>query len=420
MRLTLHQVDMAIAALRAVLQLKGPADGVLRNFFRENHKLGVNDRAFIADTVFGVLRHFFSLKYITGTTTPRPLFLAYLVKFRGINLRELMPFITETEIKRLVKIKAVRLESLPSDIRSELPEWLVEKIQAKMPDTDILTLGLSLQQPASLDLRVNTLIANRNDVLTKLIKDGIDAKTTLYSPIGIRLVRKLTIQNHDMFIAGKIEIQDEGSQLLGYLLQPKRGEIVVDFCAGAGGKALMMGALMSSKGRIYAFDVSEKRLNNLKPRLKRSGLSNLFPRWISNENDVRVKRLTGKVDRVLVDAPCSGLGTLRRNPDIKLRQTPQNLEETKRCQEAILTSSAKLLKPGGRLVYATCSFLPEENQEIIENFLAIHTQFTLLNCGELFMQQKIPLDTGMFLQLLPSEHNTDSFFAAALTLAKND
>jgi 16S rRNA (cytosine967-C5)-methyltransferase len=420
MRLTLHQVDMAIAALRAVLQLKGPADGVLRNFFRENHKLGVNDRAFISDTVFGVLRHFFSLKYITGTTTPRPLFLAYLVKFRGINLRELMPFITETEIKRLVKIKAVRLDSLPSDIRSELPEWLVEKIQAKMPDTDILTLGLSLQQPASLDLRVNTLIANRNDVLTKLIKDGIDAKTTLYSPIGIRLVRKLTIQNHDMFIAGKIEIQDEGSQLLGYLLQPKRGEIIVDFCAGAGGKALMMGALMSSKGRIYAFDVSEKRLNNLKPRLKRSGLSNLFPRWISNENDVRVKRLTGKVDRVLVDAPCSGLGTLRRNPDIKLRQTPQNLEETKRCQEAILTSSAKLLKPGGRLVYATCSFLPEENQEIIENFLTTHTQFTLLNCGELFMQQKIPLDTGMFLQLLPSEHNTDSFFAAALTLAKND
>jgi 16S rRNA (cytosine967-C5)-methyltransferase len=420
MRLTLHQVDMAIAALRAVLQLKGPADGVLRNFFRENHKLGVNDRAFIADTVFGVLRHFFSLKYITGTTTPRPLFLAYLVKFRGINLRELMPFITETEIKRLVKIKAVRLDSLPSDIRSELPEWLVEKIQAKMPDTDILTLGLSLQQPASLDLRVNTLIANRNDVLTKLIKDGIDAKTTLYSPIGIRLVRKLTIQNHDMFIAGKIEIQDEGSQLLGYLLQPKRGEIVVDFCAGAGGKALMMGALMSSKGRIYAFDVSEKRLNNLKPRLKRSGLSNLFPRWISNENDVRVKRLTGKVDRVLVDAPCSGLGTLRRNPDIKLRQTPQNIEETKRCQEAILTSSAKLLKPGGRLVYATCSFLPEENQEIIESFLATHTQFTLLNCGELFMQQKIPLDTGMFLQLLPSEHNTDSFFAAALTLARND
>jgi 16S rRNA (cytosine967-C5)-methyltransferase len=420
MRLTLYQVDMAIAALRAVQRLEGSADGVLRNFFRENHKLGVNDRAFVADTVFGVLRHFFSLKYITSTTAPRPLFLAYLVKFRGTNLRELMLFISEAEIKWLVKIKSVRLDLLPSVIRSELPEWLVEKIQAKMPDADILTLGLSFQQPASLDLRVNTLIANRNAVLKKLSEDGIDAKETPYSPVGIRLVRKLTIQNHDMFIAGKIEIQDEGSQLLGYLLQPKRGEIVVDFCAGAGGKTLMMGAMMNSKGRIYAFDVSEKKLNNLKPRLKRSGLSNLFPRWISNENDVRVKRLTGKVDRVLVDAPCSGLGTLRRNPDLRLRQTLQNLKKTIYCQEAILSSSAKLLKPGGRLVYATCSFLPEENQEIIENFLATHTQFTLLNCAELFTQQKIPLDTGMFLQLLPSVHNTDSFFAAALTLARND
>ena len=420
MRLALYQLDMAIAALRAVQQLKGPADGVLRNFFRENNKLGVNDRTFIADTVFGVLRHFFSLKYITGTTIPRLLILAYLAKFRGMNLRELKPFITEAEIKQLIKIKEMELDSLPLTIRTEFPEWLVEKIQAKMLDTNILALGLSFQKQAPLDLRVNTLIANRNDVLTRLSKDGIDASATSYSPIGIRLVRKSTIQSHEMFITGNIEIQDEGSQLLGYLLQPKRGEIVVDFCAGAGGKALMMGALMGSKGRIYAFDVSERRLNRLKPRLKRSGLSNLFPRWINNENDVKVKRLAGKVDRVIVDAPCSGLGTLRRNPDIKLRQTPESIEEAKRGQEAILVSAAKLLKPGGRLVYATCSFLPEENQEIIENFLAAHTKFTLLNCAELFMQQKIPLDTGMFLQLYPDEHNTDSFFAAALMLARND
>ena len=420
MRLALYQLDMAIAALRAVQQLKGPADGVLRNFFRENNKLGVNDRTFIADTVFGVLRHFFSLKYITGTTIPRLLILAYLAKFRGINLRELKPFITEAEIKQLIKIKEMELDSLPLTIRTEFPEWLVEKIQTKMPDTNVLALGLSFQKQAPLDLRVNTLIANRNDVLTRLSKDGIDASATSYSPIGIRLVRKSTIQSHEMFITGNIEIQDEGSQLLGYLLQPKRGEIVVDFCAGAGGKALMMGALMGSKGRIYAFDVSERRLNRLKPRLKRSGLSNLFPRWISNENDIKVKRLAGKVDRVIVDAPCSGLGTLRRNPDIKLRQTPESIEEAKRGQEAILVSAAKLLKPGGRLVYATCSFLPEENQEIIENFLAAHTKFTLLNCAELFMQQKIPLDTGMFLQLYPGEHNTDSFFAAALMLARND
>jgi len=344
MRLALYQLDMAIAALRAVQQLKGPADGVLRNFFRENNKLGVNDRTFIADTVFGVLRHFFSLKYITGTTIPRLLILAYLAKFRGINLRELKPFITEAEIKQLIKIKEMELDSLPLTIRTEFPEWLVEKIQAKMLDTNILALGLSFQKQAPLDLRVNTLIANRNDVLTRLSKDGIDASATSYSPIGIRLVRKSTIQSHEMFITGNIEIQDEGSQLLGYLLQPKRGEIVVDFCAGAGGKALMMGALMGSKGRIYAFDVSERRLNRLKPRLKRSGLSNLFPRWINNENDIKVKRLAGKVDRVIVDAPCSGLGTLRRNPDIKLRQTPESIEEAKRRSRSNSCVSGKITK----------------------------------------------------------------------------
>jgi len=420
MRLTPDQLDMAIAALRAVQRLVRPADGVLKHFFRDNSKLGVNDRAFITETVFGVLRHFFSLEYIVGTTTPRSLLLAYLVKFRGTNLRELMSFVSETEAKRLAGIKAVKLESQSLAIRSELPEWLVEKMRGFMLDTDILAFGFSLQQPASLDLRVNTLIANRDEVLATLSKDGIEAQTTPYSPIGIRLVRKSTINQHDLFLTGKIEIQDEGSQLLGYLLEPKRGDIVVDFCAGAGGKTLMMGALMCSKGRIYAFDISRKRLINLKSRLKRSGLSNLHPRWISNENDIKVKRLTGKIDRVLVDAPCSGLGTLRRNPDLKLRQSPQSIERSKCKQAAILLSSANLVKPGGRLVYATCSFLPEENQEIIEGFLASHTQFTLLNCAELLAQQKIPLDTGKFLQLLPSVHGTDSFFAAALTLVRKD
>ncbi len=303
-----------------------------------------------------------------------------------------MPFVSEAEAKWLVKIKAERLKSQSLAVRSEFPEWLVEKMRGFMLDADILTFGFSLQQPASLDLRVNTLIAKRDEVLATLSKDGIEAQITPYSPIGIRVARNSTISRHDLFFAGKIEVQDEGSQLLGYLLEPKRGDIVVDFCAGAGGKTLMMGALMSSKGRIYAFDVSEKRLNNLKPRLKRSGLSNLYPRWISNENDIKVKRLTGKIDRVLVDAPCSGLGTLRRNPDLKFRQSPQSIERAKCKQAAILSSSASLLKPDGRLVYATCSFLPEENQEIIEGFLTSHTQFTLLNCAEIFAQQKIPLD----------------------------
>jgi len=171
---------------------------------------------------------------------------------------------------------------------------------------------------------------------------------------------------------------------------------------------------MNSQGRIYAFDVSEKRLSKLKPRLKRSGLSNLHPLVIAHENDTKVKRLAGKIDRVLVDAPCSGLGTLRRNPDLKFRQSPQSVAELVAKQTAILNAAARLVKPGGRLVYATCSLLAEENQRIIAAFLAAHPQFNALNCGELLQRQGIAVDCGKEMQLWPHLHRTDGFFAAAL------
>lgn len=418
MRLTLAHLDMATAALRAVLPLKFPADAILRNFFRENPKLGATDRAFCAETIFGILRHRFFLENAAPSTAPRSLLLAYLVKFQGLNVRELAPLVSEAEAKSLAGIKGTSVESQPLSVQAGFPDWLAEKLSEFMAEDEILALGRSLQQSAPLDLRVNTLLADRNDVLALLQKDGIEGSATLYSPIGIRLVGKPAINRHELFLGGKVEVQDEGSQLLGYLLAPKRRDMVVDFCAGAGGKALMLGALMHSQGRIYAFDNSEKRLNNLKPRLKRSGLSNLFPQLIGNENDIRVKRLAGKIDRVLVDAPCSGLGTLRRNPDLKWRQSPQSINELKHKQAAILSSASRLLKPGGRIVYATCSFLPEENQEIVEHFLNDNPHFMLLNCSELLAQQKIPLDTGVFLQLSPPMHGTDGFFAAALELKR--
>jgi 16S rRNA (cytosine967-C5)-methyltransferase len=188
----------------------------------------------------------------------------------------------------------------------------------------------------------------------------------------------------------------------------------VDFCAGAGGKSLMLGALMRSQGRLYAFDVSTARLNRLKPRLKRSGLSNLHPQPIADENDARIKRLAGKADRVLVDAPCTGLGTLRRNPDLKWRQSPQSLEEVRHKQASILRSAARLVKKGGRLVYATCSLLPEENEEIVSAFLSGHPEFRPLDCGTLLQEARIPLDSELFLKLYPHVHGTDGFFAAAL------
>lgn len=418
MHLTSFQLDAVITAIRTVLPLEYPADAILRRFFKENPTLGAHDRAFIAESVFGLLRHRFFLESLAPRSTPRALVLAYIVKFEGTNLRELASLISETEKKWLADIKAIPISSRSLSVQAEFPEWLVEKLQQFMPDEQILDLGFSLQKSAPLDLRVNTLLAKRDQVLEILKNDGFDAEATPYSPCGIRINGKPAINRHALFLSGKIEVQDEGSQLLGYLLAPKRGEMVVDFCAGAGGKSLLLGALMNSKGRLYAFDVSEKRLENLKPRFKRSGLSNLHAQRIAHENDSKVKRLAGKIDRVLVDAPCSGLGTLRRNPDLKWRQSPLSIEELKTKQAAILLAAAHLLKPGGRLVYATCSFLPEENQAIITEFLAQHPEFSLLNCSELLAQQKIPIDTGEFLQLFPAQHQTDGFFAA--TLKRND
>jgi len=251
-----------------------------------------------------------------------------------------------------------------------------------------------------------------------LQRDGIVCAATPWSPIGIRLETKVALAKHPAFLEGFIEVQDEGSQLLGMLMEPKRSEMVVDFCAGAGGKSLLLAAMMGSTGRVYAMDVSEKRLTNLGPRLKRSGLSNVMPQKIDSENDTKIKRLAGKIDRVLVDAPCTGLGTLRRNPDLKYRQTEQALAELNVKQASILQSAARLVKPGGRLVYATCSFLAEENETIVEAFLAKHPQFKLVDVNKIFERLKVPLkNQGIYFRLSPQQHATDGFFAAVMERA---
>jgi 16S rRNA (cytosine967-C5)-methyltransferase len=228
------------------------------------------------------------------------------------------------------------------------------------------------------------------------------------------LVGKPALARHPLFLDGSIEVQDEGSQLLGFLLHPKRGEMVADFCAGAGGKTLLLGALMRSQGRLYAFDIAEKRLAKLKPRLARSGLSNVHPVRIESENDIKIKRLAGKLDRVLVDAPCSGLGTLRRNPDLKWRQTPESVAELTVRQGAILAAAAGLVKKGGRLVYATCSLLDAENETVVADFLAKHPEFVTLSAEDVLRKQEIELQCGERLRLYPHRHGTDGFYAAVM------
>ncbi|HUL41667.1 MAG TPA: RsmB/NOP family class I SAM-dependent RNA methyltransferase [Burkholderiales bacterium] len=414
MSLTAARLDMAVAAWRATASLSEPADHLLSRHFRDHHELGVRDRAFIADTLFGMLRHKRLIEFLAGNAAPRRLALAYLVKLAGLNLHDVKALLGRDDIKWLTQIKAQSIDDLPLGIQADLPDWLIEKLQRLMPDAEILALGRGMQNAAPLDLRVNTVRASREEVLYSLESEGVSARPTPFSPVGIRLKNKISLNRHALFLSGKVEVQDEGSQLVCYLAAPKRNEMIVDFCAGSGGKALLLAALMQSHGRVYAFDVSDKRLLNLKPRLKRSGLSNIFPQRIARENDVKIKRLAGKIDRVLVDAPCSGLGTLRRNPDLKWRQSSQGIAELKQKQALILESAAGLLKPGGRLVYATCSILPDENEEIVDSFLKQQPQFRQLDCGGILAQESIALDTGAFLRLLPHSHQTDGFFAAVM------
>ncbi len=404
----------ASAAVDLACQLTHPADAVLREFFRDHHELGSHDRAFVAEAVFTVLRHKRLLETIVPDPTPRRLVIASLVKLQGMGIGTLEPLLAREDRDWLVEVKRAQTEALPAAVRLSLPDWLWERLEAQLGEVEATALGRALLAPAALDLRVNTLITGRDEVLLELERGGIAAEPVRYSPVGVRLEGKPAVSRHPLYARGAIEVQDEGSQLLGFLVAPRRREMVVDFCAGAGGKTLLMGALMQNQGRLYAFDVSDKRLNGLKPRLKRSQLSNVHPQLIGGENDARIKRLGGKIDRVLVDSPCSGFGTLRRNPDMKWRQSPEGLDELMAKQRSILKGAAQLLKPGGRLVYATCSLLREENEDTVEHFLAAHSGFRLLDCQEVLDDQRIGLETGRFFRVYPHRHGTDGFFAAVL------
>ncbi|PIX97913.1 MAG: SAM-dependent methyltransferase [Hydrogenophilales bacterium CG_4_9_14_3_um_filter_63_34] len=429
---TFPALATALDALERVLEFERPADAVLSYFFRNDPKLGGHDRAFIAEAVYGVLRRLRGLQALAAPATPRRLLLAWAARHGGINLRQFEGVVKDDELTWLKEMKAADLATQPEAVRLELPDWLYEKLHARYGD-HLPALAEALNRPAPLDLRVNTLKMARDDVLKMFAFEGIAATPTPYSPLGLRLQGKPALQKHPLFIEGGVEVQDEGSQLLGLLLAPRRGEMVCDFCAGAGGKTLLLGALMANTGRLYAYDISEKRLHNLKPRLARSGLSNVHPQLIAHERDPKIKRLAGKFDRVLVDAPCSGLGTLRRNPDLKWRQSLESLAELTAKQAAILESAARLVKAGGRLVYATCSLLEEENEAIVHAFLAAHPNFRLVPVGEVLAAQNISLaaeslpasadyesgaplvgEMGEFLRLDPAVHNTDGFFAGVL------
>ena len=433
-------LDACTELTRLLLRFDHPADSVVSKYFRDQRKqmaLGPRERGVLAETGYNVLRQKLRFEHLaksgSGVRERRLAILGWATYLDSqAKLQQpqathgdrgfMKAAMSEMEFKWLADCDAATDEAFLAPHRHNLPPWLAEALEAQLGE-DFWPLVDSLQHTAGLDVRVNSLQAKRADVQAELEKNGIAVMPTPFSPWGLRMNAKPNLSKLTLFEKGVIEVQDEGSQLLALLLDAKRGEMVADFCAGAGGKTLALGAAMRNTGRLYAFDTSAHRLEAMKPRLARSGLSNIHPVAIAHERDDRIKRLRGKMDRVLVDAPCTGLGTLRRNPDLKWRQTPEAVAELTVKQAAILASAARLLKPGGRLVYATCSLLPAENEEIAQAFSAAHPNFKpllvkdLLTDFEVSQPENLCTPDGLYLRLWPHRHGTDGFFAAAWAAA---
>jgi 16S rRNA (cytosine967-C5)-methyltransferase len=428
-------MDACTELVRQVLKFDHPADAVVSQFFKQNRKslgLGPRERTALSGAVYSVLRQKLLFDHLSPSGSgPKERRMAILgfahhqdqlahspQPGQGQGARDfLRSALNEPEKKWLEQCDAVDRQALLERHRHNLPEWLVASLKAQLGD-DFWAYVAALNRPQGMDLRVNALGHKRSEVQAQLKKERIASEPTPFSPWGLRLLDKPNLSDSAAFSQGAVEVQDEGSQLLALLLDAKRGEMVVDFCAGGGGKTLALGAAMRNTGRLYAMDTSAHRLEGLKPRLARSGLSNVHPLAIAHERDDRIKRLSGKIDRVLVDAPCSGLGTLRRSPDLKWRQSPEGVQAMSVQQNAILDSAARLLKPGGRLVYATCSTMLEENEAVAQAFSQRHPQWMPQSVQDALTELKVEQaaqlcgDDGMYLRMWPHRHGTDGFFAA--------
>jgi len=397
-------------ALAAVLRLEIPADRALSEFFRRNPSLGRRDRGMIAETVFDVLRNRRLYEHLAQNVPGRP---------GGLERRLALLSPVAAGLARTAEQRAwvadaasVPRGELAPALRLSLPDWLADRLQAAFPGDEFEELAAALLRPAPLDLRVNLARASRDAVQAALRDDGIESEPLALTDTALRVRGKPALERSPPFVRGEVEVQDAGSQLLTQLVAPRRGQTVVDFCAGAGGKTLALAAAMRSTGQIFACDVSAVRLRRMKPRLARSGATNVQPFGIDSEDDPKLTRLAERADAVLVDAPCSGTGTLRRNPDLKWRLSERDVARLVDTQYAILGAAARLVKKGGVLVYSTCSLLPEENEGVAARFEAAHPGF-VRDDPRRHVAEETCVDDA--LRLLAHRHDTDCFFAVRWT-----
>lgn len=393
------------ARYNAVLELigeifkdKSPADGIINNYLRERKYVGSGDRRFITETVWKIIRHRRRLEFEAGSKEARKILLVFL-KDEDLDLifgaGEYAPPALSKEEK--IWMKNLKEEVYPLDVESECPEWLFAKIK------DVALLK-SLNEPASADLRVNA--GSREQVLQDLRREGLFFAPTPYSPIGIRSSERVNLNNCIAYKEGVVEVQDEASQLAAILCDVRPEHKVIDYCAGAGGKSLAIASFLNGKGKIEAHDIDWHRLEQIKPRLERLNIKNVVP----------VRELSGKdYDRFIIDAPCSGTGTWRRSPDAKFRLTPEKLNELTKIQSQLLEFALENTKVGGRIVYITCSILPDEDENIVSAFAQRHKNVRYVDLKQLW-QQKIdapyPAKNTEFLHFSPLLTNTDGFFLA--------
>lgn len=422
----------AIELLGLVDSTPRPADATVSAYFRERRFIGSKDRAEISASVYRAMRRrarlTWRLQRAGAEPTPTGLLLADMLLGEGyttIRVERLFsggPYapaqLSQDELGLARRLEGRTLEhpEMPEGVRAECPPWAEPELRRALGD-GFLTQMEALKHPAPLDLRVNVLKGNRDDVVARLNADGLTAEATHLSPIGIRLAGRPSVMAHPLYRDGTIEIQDEGSQLVALMADARPGQEVMDFCAGAGGKTLAMAASMNNKGRVIASDVLANRLMRAKERFRRAGAHNIQTHPITSETDPWIKRHKGRFDRVLVDAPCSGTGTWRRNPDQRWRSLGPGLADLLPLQGRLLQSAARLVKPGGRLIYATCSMLPAENEDHADAFLAAHPDFTAISAADLWHEAVWPhggpdVPSTPYLRLTPATHSTDGFFAA--------
>jgi 16S rRNA (cytosine967-C5)-methyltransferase len=405
-----------------------PADAVANDFFRARRYIGSGDRRAVSDRVWAVLRARRRLRWWIGESIPTPrLLVAASLLLEGWDLKGVRAAysggqfaaagLERPENNVLERIAGHTLDhpSMPEAVRLEIPDWILPRLSARFGPT-LQTEMAALAKPAPLDLRVNVLKGDRTEAQAALAAEGWDAQPTALSPWGLRIDGRRPVTTGPAFMSGLVEIQDEGSQLVAIMVGAAPGMRVADWCAGAGGKTLALASMMENRGQIVACDVSAPRLDGAVRRLRRAGVHNVERHHIETGGKW-LKRRAGTFDRVLVDAPCTGTGTWRRNPDARLRLREADLAELVVKQADILDTAQSLVRKGGRLVYATCSLLEEENEAQVSAFLSRHPDFSVVPLWRAWtLDTQVP-NGGDFLSLTPARHGTDGFFAAVLERA---